>query len=316
MLTNNVRCANIYLMKLKNIKSWSFTICLAIAGTTTHSCNQTPVVTSQNEHKRHQRDTIKITYDTVEITTKNILDLHASGVFHPKTNTLKLTYFKSACDNEYIKKYCDRNNKSIPFVMRHEIEHARKAHLVKNTNHMSPYMRAAVATMNEIMAPAAEIIAAVDARTETGTMPEISKKILRDANNAVIKITGNYRPFYPVNFNNQQIADTIIEYATKQFLNDMHQGMYKNTIRREYERRTSKEYIAPNALSDIFSTITFCPESGQWDALWQFESRGGQANLWNAASNVQKQKLLATIDDVIWKVTGKFPPMTINNKTR
>jgi len=39
--------------------------------------------------------------------------------------------------------------------------------------------------------------------------------------------------------------------------------------------------------------------------MWQFESKHGPVNIWDAASSEQKKKLINTVDSIVMVLTGQ-----------
>ncbi|MDE6477947.1 MAG: hypothetical protein K2L94_01720, partial [Alphaproteobacteria bacterium] len=103
--------------------------------------------------------------DTVYVTNENLDTVRftgAAGQFNCVNNTVHISYYVANSSLPRIQMYVDGCNAMIPMVRRHETEHARKALMTKRLNHLSVNSRAAVAAMNEIMAPASEIIELMD----------------------------------------------------------------------------------------------------------------------------------------------------------
>ena len=236
------------------------------------------------------RPKLEVRVDTLNLSRENFAQKFPSavaGLFFPTRNEVVVTYFNPMDNADYVNRTCAHMNGMLQLTMRHEMEHARKAHLTKI---LSPYYsaqtRARIAAMNETMAPASETIEALDYQYKTGE--QIQKS--------------------PINFNDQKIADIVITNALNRFKSEIKKGHYVTTLQREYYNKNPISYT-PHQECDLFLKLTFHPEYDMWAPMWQFETAGGQANLWLAASNKARAKTLNTIDSIINKHTGKTPPL-------
>jgi len=250
----------------------------------------------------YKRPELKVRIDTLNITEENIKQITkngAAGVFCPGTNTVVVYHFNPASDSSYIINYCEYCNNLRPLYMRHEMEHAKKQELTHNTDRFSPISRAEIAAINEIVAPAAEIIEAVDYHARTGKPFPNAKPFIAQADSVITHAMGTPMPGY-INYNYQPVADAVITYATEGFLSAVNRGYYKYTIKKAYDSQ-------PNNISKYTNPIfyfTFNPDDNKWDPIWEMESNFGKCNPYRNASWVAKQRLINRVDSVICSVTG------------
>ena len=261
-----------------------------------------------------QMDTIVVNADNFEQMQHHA----AAGVFIPGQNKVVVYYFLAACDDKRINNYCTRNNNQIPLTRRHEMEHARKAALTKITDDYPAHVRGQIAAMNEIMAPAAEIIEAVDHKYRTGCPFPAAKDFIRQADTEITQLADSLKMTWPINFNHPQIADIVIKYALVRFAGEFNRGTYRTTIRREITRPQNINY-KPNSECDMLGYFMFWPTCGLWGPMWEFETMAGRANLWDAASESQKRFLLNQVDSFVAAVggnTGQNSMFFTNGKTQ
>lgn len=234
-----------------------------------------------------------------------------AGVFTPLQNKVMVTYYNPTDNAEYINHACNHQNGMLPLTLRHEMEHARKAHMTKMTKpHYSAQTRARIAAINETMAPAGEIIEAMDYHYTNQKPIPTCKAFVKKACDNILNITNQQTPAQPIDFNNQKIADIVIKNALDRFKGEIKTGQYISTLRREYYNTLEISYT-PNQECDPIQKVFFMPEFDMWAPMWQFETAGGQANLWLAASDKTRQKTLNTIDSIIQANTDKLPPNNI-----
>lgn len=247
-----------------------------------------------------QTDTIKVSDDMMKKAGS-----FAAGVFMPESGKIKLYYFQHIGTNTKVRNFCNSNNRQMRLVLRHEKEHARKANLTKNIWYYSPNTRGAIAAQNEIVAPAAEIIEALDYRFETGHRFPTNKNFIKKADDLIIKAATEQRLTWPLNYNNQQLADIIMECATERFVSETKRGLYKTTIKNAINNCDIPRKYITNNLCNEYNQIIFCPHLGAWGQMWQFESKHGPVNIWDAASSEQKKKLINTVDSIVMVLTGQ-----------
>lgn len=245
----------------------------------------------------------QITYmvDTITVNDSNFNQIYSktpAGLFFPQTNKVVVKYFKPDSKNQRIKNFCDNNNKMIPLVRRHEFEHARKANLTKQTDFYNPYIRGKIAASNEIIAPAAEIIEALDWRHTHGRAFPATKNFICDADREIVAIMDSLHLPWPVDFNTPAIADIVIKYALKRFTDEFGRGQYVTTVQHAIKNSKQPKYT-PNAQCNITSTALFAPLLDDWGALWEFESARGSVNIWKAATSDYRTKLQLTLDSCV-----------------
>ncbi len=247
-------------------------------------------------------DDIKVRIDTLNVTDENykqITTKGAAGVFFPGSNTVVVYHFNAASNSRRVVNYCNYSNNLRPLYLRHELEHARKRDLVHNTGRFSAVSRAEIAAINEIMAPASEIIEAVDYHARTGKRFPNVKPFIARADSVIFQTPGVF-PGY-INYNYQPVADAVITYATENFLNSVNRGYYTHTVRKAYNNKTSfkkQQYI------DFASYLTFNPDQNKWNPIWEFESDAGVCNPYKNASWSARQKMMQRVDSVVCSATG------------
>ncbi len=268
---------------------YSLSIALALAGN----------INAALPGVRYKTEIVKINLENYEFR-----GMYASGVFFPQTNTIKINYFMPDCNDSTVIKWCRSANNDKPFVMRHEMEHARKAYLTTNIKDYSPMTRGRISIIKEIVSMSAEIITALDMHATTGQMPKTGRKHIYNADKRVSQYITQNNLSWPVNCNDPQIANIIIECATDAFLNLNKMGAYTTTIRRDVEGNHPQYPYTPNKYCALYNKLAFLPESNMWGPMWDFESDSGPVNLWTAISYKQRQDFLDRIDNAIIEITG------------
>lgn len=291
-------------MKWKNVARFGFWFCITslYGGGILSSCNQ------NNDKKPAKAGTekvypaLKYRVDTTFVTDENFNKLNgraAAGVFFSNSNTVVIYHFETDSKNPRIQKYCDISNLNMPLTRRHETEHARKAFLTKSRAFFSDCARGRTAAYNEIMAPASEIIEAVDLQYETGAAFPNAKMFTKKAMEKITEISKPGNGQWPVNFNDTRIADVTLEYSLEYFLGQIAMGTYRTTIRRAMNKKSVKCDYVPNAECDIVGAFTFCPDFNMMGPLFTFKTKGGRADIWNAASPQVRQKVINAVDSVL-----------------
>ena len=248
----------------------------------------------KNIESNYQKTVVEV--DTFYIDSAGAKKCVALGYFTPCTNKIVIRYFKPKDNSEKAKKFCEHHNALRDLIYLHEMAHAQKAAIIHSPENKSPYKRAQLAVMNEIMAPAAEIIGAIEYRQKHTTQhPQLGQKTSM-ADIAITKLNNNMlKGLNP--FKRQEIADTIMHYATQKFLCGFKQGIYRNTIQKApycekaygIKYRDSINIIRPN----------FELDTNIWEAVWQFNTSFGRINIWTEASQESRDRLLETVDSVI-----------------
>ena len=256
------------------------------------------------------RPVLTVKIDTLNLNRENFNTKYPkaiAGVFTPLQNNVSVTYYNTTDNAEYINRICNHQNGMLPLTLRHEMEHARKAHLTKITPpYYSAQTRARIAAINETMAPAGEIIEAMDYHYTNQKPIPTCKIFVQNACDSILKAIGEQTPTQPINFNNQKIADIVIENALERFKGEIKTGQYVSTLQREYFNKKPIKYT-PHQDCNPMLALCFAPQFDMWAPLWQFETVNGPANPWLAASAKTRKKVLHEIDSIIYKYTGKKP---------
>ncbi len=299
-------------MKVKNVLILPAIFALG-AFCTTISTDKKHAKTPVNTGNFKQFESIKYVFDTLIVTDENFNNnkIEAAGIFWPYQNKISVRHFKTNSKNKNLVKYCDGQNSLMPLNLRHEQEHARKAHLTKQTLKYTPHTRARIAAINEIVAPCAEIIEAADYPHKHNTQIPAHKLFTKHATEMINKIN----PGAAVDFNNQTVADIVLMCALNEFVKKTKQGLYVATIRREFNKTYEPKYT-PNKECDLLNATLFVPDINLWGPLWDFHTARGPVNLWRAASPETKQNFIQTIDKIIEQIPGKNYAFLTFQKTR
>ena len=303
-------------MKFAPIYSLAFTIVLSLGALSCQQLQKKDLNEPANTGIKitNKQTTLKI--DTVTITNE-MLDkrILAAGVFKSYNGEINISYFEPGDSTSRVKNFCQTNNNQMTLIMRHELEHARKENLTKNTNFFDPLTRGAIAAQNEIIAPAAEIIEALDYRYENDTVYPTNKLFILKADKKITQIAKEQKLDWPIDFNNQQIADVVMACATEHFFKETQKGLYIATIKKEMGKKSLTKSYQTNNLCSFGNAALFNPKFGIWSPLWQFESKRGSVNIWEAASINQKRKNITLIDSLTNKIAGQNPTIFLNLKT-
>lgn len=262
--------------------------------------------------------TIKIQYDTIDI-TDDMLGRNRvipAGVFKPKNGIIKLFYLKTTSTKKHVQNYCKQNNTQSILIRRHELEHARKANLTKNIFMFSPRIRGAIAMQNEMIAPAAEIIAAIDYQYKTGHPFPAYRGFVKDAVVDIINAANAQNMKWPIDFNNPKIATIVMQHSQKRFFDELGRGVYKTTVKNAICGHKTNEAYITNNLCDKNAPMFFRPEFCMWAPMWDFESIHGRTNIWFNADDKIKQDLLNKIDSVLNEFAGQNALFYKNVKIR
>lgn len=272
---------------------------------------ETPAKTGKNI--KHQK--LQYTTDTIYITPKDKNKRFAAGLFIPSTNTIHITHFAPACNDSQIIKLCSLNNSQQKYTLRHEYEHARKAIITKSIKSSSPMTRAKIAALNEIIAPAAEILEAIEDKTYNKCLSNThQKQFIKHALDEIFN-TGTTTRFNVLGFQDTTTADIIIKHATNNFIKSINNGTYVKTIQKAYTNNNTINYI-PNTECKKINHGMFIPQINMWEPIWDFETKNGNINLWTQASEKTKQQTTHKIDSIIYKITGKNRIFLTPIKTR
>lgn len=309
-------------MKKKYLYSLLSTYLFAATGASLSSCSE-PQVSASKEQKKNIKKTciykkpeLTLRVDTLNVSEENLKDIStkgAAGVFFSGTNTVLIYHLKPVSDSKLIQRYCEYSNNQKTLSIRHEMEHARKSDLTHNKAFFSAMGRARIAAINEIMAPASEIIEAVDYHARTGHRYPDAQPFIARADSAICHAMGPFMPGY-VNYNYQPVSDAVITYALEKFLNSVERGHYIHTIKKAYSIKTKSNKLTCNSCN-IF---LFNPDINRWDPIWEFQSTAGKCNPYKTASWAVRQKLMQKVDSVIYSCTDvdKFALLFPNGFSR
>lgn len=303
-------------MNFKSLYSLSFTTIMFAALLSCGEQNQPK--TPANAGKKYIQNSLTYKTDTVYVNENNFEHIRktaAAGLFKPNQNQIILNYFSTSSPDYRIQNFCRNNNKMIPLVRRHETEHARKASLTKNTCSYSATVRGQIAALNEIVAPAAEIIEALDWRYVHGRAFPATKTFIRNADKEITHLMDSLGMDWPVNFNQPEIATVVMRNALAQFTHEFNRGIYQTTVRRAFKGIGQIRYIP--ATPHIMNYFTFSPQTGNWDAMWEFDSARGHVNMWHAAPNAVQTEIQNALNNFVIRATnipGKNPPFLENSK--
>jgi len=245
---------------------------------------------------------LKFVSDTITITSENIdKGTMAAGVFLPSENAVHFNYFVpgDTADNRIVA-FCELNNDLRSVTLRHETEHARKVLLTQNTEKRNPYVRAKIAAMNEIQAPASEVLQAIEDSVYK-SKPVPNRTILKQAVN---KVFDKAAPFSfglsYINYTNPQIADEFLNYGINKFINDFNNGVYRWTLRKRLDNKKSPKYETPHNQADPLLLVGYAPEYNKWGPMFTYTTKTGQKiDIWNSATPKMRQKVLERLDSAI-----------------
>lgn len=259
-----------------------------------------------------KRPELKFRVDTIDVTDANFEDQSArgaGGVYFSGTNTVTVKYFRTNSRRAIIQKYCNINNELFRLNKRHEMEHARKYDYVHNKQGYSPFVRAKIAAMNETMAPASEIIEAMDYHYETGKCYPSKKMFIVHADSAITSIMEKYNLSWPVNYRNPMIADVVLKYAYESFSSAVNRGYYKHTMRKAYDSSGENFYtpLKPPTLSPLYN-----PAYDMWGPLWTFQTMYGDVDVFNSATFVGRQNLIDSINSIVAKTVDTDKMLILN----
>lgn len=259
-----------------------------------------------------KRPELKFRVDTIDVTDDNFKDLcerGAGGVYFSGSNTVTVKYFRTNSKNALIKRYCKVNNDLFRLNKRHEMEHARKYEYVHNKQPYSPFVSAKIAAMNETMAPASEIIEAMDYRYETGSCYPSKKGFIVHADSAIVSIMQKYNMSWPVNYRNPLIADAVIKYSLEGFSSAVNRGYYKHTMKKAYDK-SQEGFSLPIAATR--TSLFYNPTLDMWGPLWTFQTTDGDVDVFNSATFVGRQNLIDSINSIVARAVDTDKMMLLN----
>lgn len=265
------------------------------------SCDDVCVSNSQKKTVKkavaYRRPVLTFRTDTIIIDETNYDSLRkhgAGGCYFPKQNVIAMKWYQTKSKNVFMKRFCDTNNALYQLNLRHEKEHALKYEFTSNIQIYSALVRGEIVAMNETVAPASEIIEAIDYRYKNGHSCPCVKAYIASADSAVMNIIQQYNMSEPVNFNFRPIADIVIKYSVDRFCETVKRGYYINAIQ--------KAYCLKNvALCSLYDSRNFSynPSIGLWGPMWKFSSMCGPVNIYDSASPSMRLYLINKIDSVI-----------------
>ena len=257
---------------------------------------------------------LNFTHDTIYVSRQNfdtIKKRYILGSFDRYKNRIKINHYLAQDSTTEIKNFCTHIHTRLVTVMRHEMEHARKAALV-NKPVYSGITRARVEVFNEMVSCTAEIIAAMDYEFDTGQIYPGLDKLTRAARNDILAEIRAQNLEWPIDFNNPKIADITVRHAGEYFLK--YSSLYRKAIS---EKLTGIQLpYTPSDRCEMTQYQLFNPDLNVWAPLWQFESRRGTVNPWIYASDSTRNILISKADSVVKKFAGQNPLFNKNTKTR
>lgn len=259
----------------------------------------------------YKRPELKFRVDTIDVTDDNFKELSArgaGGVYFSGSNTVTVKYFRTNSQKTLIKRYCQVNNDLFRLNKRHEMEHARKYDYVHNKQGFAPYVRSKIAAMNETMAPASEIIEALDYHYETGKCYPSKKDFIVHADSAIVSIMQKYNLSWPVNYRNPLIADAVLKYAAEGFASAVNRGYYKYTMQKAYNQCCEGSTLhAP-----VYPSLFYNPTLDMWGPLYTFQTVYGDVDIFNSATFVGRQNLIDSIDSIVSNTVNTGKPLFLN----
>ncbi|MBD5400617.1 hypothetical protein HDR61_02635 [bacterium] len=312
-------------MKFKKYLSLSvtFVLGLSMAGVAL-GLNQKNDASEKNNNatqipKAQQRVELKHINDTMYVTDKSMSATCASGVFEPGSNSVTVRYFVPADTSLRVRRFCDMNNSLRRQTYRHEMEHARKVLLTKAQN-KSPIVSARVAAMNEIMAPASEVVQTADDLFYKG-IP--CPQYVRTQNGCNAVLTANKTSSmgrFIVDYTNPAVADAVLEYGVEKFMFSFNKGVYRTTIRKKLDGVKTAKYKNVHSEADVSLLIGHVPENDWWGPMFTYTTANGrQVDIWNSATPQMRKRVLERVDSAIKALARpgeklKFPAHNINKQ--
>lgn len=261
----------------------------------------------------YKRPELKFRVDTIEVTEANFEDQSergAGGVYFSSTNTVTVKYFRTNSQKALVKRYCQINNDLFRLNKRHEMEHARKYDYVHNKQGYAPFVRAKIAAMNETMAPASEIIEAMDYHYETGKCYPSKKMFIVQADSAITSIMEKYNLSWPVNYRNPMIADAVLKYAVESFSSAVGRGYYEHTMRKAYNHQEEENFYTP-VKQPVLSPF-YNPRFDMWGPLWTFQTTYGDVDIFSCATFVGRQNLIDSINSIVARTVDPDKMLFLN----
>lgn len=320
-LTKRLFWGIIFCMKFKDSWGVSLTVAAIVSAlgvcsyVTPGAASDRPVVSSPVSEYRvvpleYRTDTVIVNDENFN----NVLRHAAAGLFLPGENKIVMNYFKAGSEQDKIRYFCEANNRVAQLTLRHEKEHARKAHLIQiGRNQASPLTRGEVVIVNEIVAPAAEIIEAIDYHYKTGKAFPVSRQQQRLADEKISALPSTMNYVIPVDFSNQAVADIVLECALDHFKSSFNRGFYHSTVARAVKKRQRLCKTINSACTTVEPGI-FVPDASLWAPVWSFETLRGPVNLWTSASPEMRKKVMQDIKNMVLSVVQKAGQSILKTK--
>lgn len=260
------------------------------------------------------KQNLRLKTDTIVLTDENfkkVFEHAAAAYFVPNSNTIYVNIFVADTDNDHIRKTVEMNNQGRLLVVRHEMEHAKKAHITNDNKNRLGWHRARVAVVDELMARGGEFIEALEYHIENGVRYPINRGGFVYRVDSLImarhnEMTGGLGAFLPVDFQDRQIADIIINNATDRYLQVQKNHFYTKRIKNELNCIKRKKYVPNESCEIVPCLFNYLPEIDQWGAMWTYDVKAQwtvtgkkKVDLWNAASQSTRERTIAKIDSVV-----------------
>ena len=240
-------------------------------------------------------DTIYVSYDDVFTSGRKF----AWGQYMPSKRRVETYAFIPTTPEPQLAQWCTRAAENEMLSRRHELEHARKVLMVKNTIQYSPYVRGQIAAMNEIMAPGAEIIAGAEHWWKTGEIPNGWAYRVKNAVRQIAKIhQATTNRFEPIDFARPEIADIVLLNALAKFTDATRGGTYIAAMRRAWDE-PSLSGKAHNHIYKNRDVTSFNPAAGAWGPLFSYQTARGNVSIWNHASPAARNQVIDAIDTLM-----------------
>jgi len=304
------------MMKFKKFLSLSAALVVTLVGTLGNVSGEKTAEAADTTVKKitfKPLPDLKYRVDTLRITKENFNRRFlraAAGQFVPGTNTVIITYFLAETDDPRVIRNCDASNQSTRVVIRHEMEHAKKAHIVQDVSKLSGFDRARLAVMNESMAPGGEIIEAIEYHLETGERYPMDRRFLWRADSLIMarqkEKQGGVMLTKEVDFSDPVISGVILESAVEKFAKDHQRGFYHTKIKKELNAGKRHKYKKHKECEISTTPANYMPFMNQWGALWTYDvktpwtvSQKKRVDIWNSATKEARERVIHKVDSII-----------------
>ncbi len=292
-------------IKFKKLFKWSLPAIIITTGAFVSSHTSANIQNKEEVQKaattiKDNRPEIRIRYDTIYL-TEEYLDTNKSinlGLFLPTDNSVSMKHFVPVDSTKRVMNFAQTHNSQRAAILRHELEHGRKAHLWANTEDRAPFVRGQIACMNEVMAPAGEVIESAENEWLTG-IPTQGPDMLKKTTSAILD-ENRKTPFGlmgGVDFTNQKIADIVLKYAIDKYIREFNRGVYKWPVRKKLDANRKHINYKPNKECNPMDKIMFFPESGDWSQMFAYKTKSGKnINIWKSASEKMRREVRERVD--------------------